>query len=158
MPYDFGSGSPVSSSIEQQLATQVSELTAAAVRELSWSFLRDVKTTTRKRSSDLDVYEPGDPVIEEWGPLADRLARAIERDAALSALPALRTLRLIAASRHRLWLGLPSAESVLDFRRTPGAAATLKIAVARVQGQKPEDGLYSLVADPDQSALSLPVA
>ena len=75
MPYDFGLGSPVESVTAQRLTNRVAELSAGTVRQITWHFNDHPKRTTRKRSSNLDLYEPGDPLWDEWADLAAHLAR-----------------------------------------------------------------------------------
>jgi hypothetical protein len=156
MPYDFGLGSPVDQLLEQRLTARVADLSDGTVRRISWSFKGVAKLATRKRSTDLDIYEPGDPLWDNWGATATDLAREIVRQADKRALTALSAIRLAGVSRHRIWLALPNRETVQAIGTTPGAAASLKVAVAKVQGRKPEEALYATLADPSQDTIALP--
>ena len=155
MPYDFGTGSPFDPALTRRLTDRVAELSEATVRRLVMLFDSSDKPTTRRRSSELDVYESGDPVWDDWPDAAAELARAIERSADGRSIDALRGLRLAGVSRHRMWLAVTAPEAARAIGITPGAAATLKIAVARVQGRKAEEALYSVISDPRNDTVAL---
>jgi hypothetical protein len=155
MPYNFGLGSPIDAKLEQRMTDRVEELTVGAVRRITWLLNELPKPTTRERSSDLDIYEPGDPNWDDWTLLAAQLGREIMRSAAGRALTTLTGLRLAGVSRHRMWLAMRNSVAVRAIGTTPGVAATLKMAVAKVQGRKPEEALYSVVADPSPDIMAL---
>lgn len=148
MPYDFGDGAPIVTSVADRLVEEVASLTGGAVRILVWAYEEERRPTTRRRSSNLDVYEIGDPLAEDYAEIAAELAGLLRREAGPRALEALSDLHLAGVSRHRLWLSLATPANVTAIGTTPGAAASLKIAVSKLQRRKPLESLYDVVADP----------
>lgn len=155
-PYDFGDGVPLELTQRVRMADHLADLSQGAVRNIEFRFDRKPRTTTRRRSSDLDIFEPGDALWPEHLDAAASLASAIRRECATESLPVLMSLALAGVSRHRLWIAAFDEEARRAVGSTPGAAASLKIAVGRIQGRRRYDEALSvLLADPSTDLIAL---
>ena len=145
-PYNFGDGDPLAGRLGSYLTRRVHELSAGAVREVTWLFdERATRPVRRARSTDLDIHAPEDPAVEEYDDVLARLRRGIPAETPDAATQVLHTLSLVGVSRHRIWFAAPDAGSEQAVGRTPGAAYALHAAVRAVQRAEP---LCRVVVDP----------
>lgn len=145
-PYDFGCGDPLEDGVGDWLTERVHALSEGTVREVHWDFdERALRPFRRARSTDLDIHDPGDPGLEEYAAVLDRLRRRLPPDTSAAAREVLGRVGLAGVSRHRLWFVVPDAAAEEAVRRTPGSAYALNAAVRGVQRAEP---LYRVVVDP----------
>jgi len=107
------------------------------------SFARAARAL-RKKSTDRDIYEPGDPLLDEFRTLVGRLRAGIPSHTAPAAFESLQRLEIAAFSRPRVWLRAPDQASVQAVGKAPGAAYAPYAAVQRLQKSDP---LYCVYAD-----------
>jgi hypothetical protein len=150
-PYDFGVGDPLEGPLGRYLAKRVQSLSAGTVREVAWAFdpVAAKPPTRRARTSELDVYSPADPGLEEYAEVRVRLRKAVPTDIGEEARAVLSRLGLAAVSKYRMWFVAPDAEIERAVRTTSGAAYALHAAVRAVQKADP---LHRVVVDGSYSA------
>ena len=152
-PYDFGAGDPLEGRLGQFLVRRVRSLSVGAVREVTWCFDGTTSRPVRRaRSSELDIYAPGDPGLEEYDGVVTRLRKGLPTDTGETAREVLRRLGLAGVSRHRMWFAARDGDAEKAVGRTPGAAYALHTAVRSVQKAEP---LFRVVVDPDSAAPQL---
>lgn len=144
-PYDFGSGDPFEGGFGEYLRARASEVSGGVVDQVAWEYDATGPTLRRAKTSDLDIYSPGDPLLKEYPEVAERLRRRIPADASSAARAAVGALRLVGVSQHRLWFAVPTTAARDALGTTPGARAALVTAVQAVQ--KHELPLYRVVVD-----------
>ncbi|WP_141013095.1 hypothetical protein [Nocardioides sambongensis] len=144
-PYDFGTGDPFAGSLGDFLRTRAERVSGGVITDVAWDFDPKPKVIRRDKTTDLDIYAPGDPSLPAYAALAGRL-----RDRIPATPPAAReavgALRLVGASAHRLWLAAPSIEARDTLGKVPGARAALVTAIQAVQ--RHEVPLYRVIVDP----------
>ncbi|QIX27139.1 hypothetical protein ncot_11420 [Nocardioides sp. JQ2195] len=150
--YDFGVGDPFDSELGERLRQRVVRLSGGTVTTVEWSFDPDLKPVRRPQSSDLDIFTPGDPALEELPTMLVRLRDRLPPLGA-EARETLGRLRLVAASKHRLWFAAPSVAVRDSLARVPGARGALTTAVQRVQ--RHDLALYRVVVDGSHRAKGL---
>ena len=144
-PVDFGSGDPFDGPFGDFLRTRAAKVSGGVVDEVSWEFDPEQRPVRRAQSGDLDVYAPGDPLLGDYAGILGSLRSRIPAGTAVAAREAVGALRLIGASRHRLWFAAPTAEARDALGKVPGARAALVTAIQAVQ--KHEVPLYRVVVD-----------
>lgn len=145
-PYDFGVGDPLDGPLGRYLTRRVSGLSDGAVRDVVWCFdpVTAKPVTRRAKSSDLDIFAPGDPDRDEYDDVRARLGKALGADSGETVRDVLRRIGLAAVSKHRMWFAAPDAETEKAVRTTSGAAYALHAAVQSVQKKDP---LFRVVVD-----------
>lgn len=144
-PYDFGAGDPFSDSFGDQLRSRVSAVSSGVVTDLAWEFSGTRKSARRASTSDLDIYTPGDPLPSEYPEILANLRRHLPADLSDPARAALAQIRLVGASRYRLWFAAPSVEARDQLGKVPGARGALVTAIQAVT--KHDVPLYRVVVD-----------
>jgi len=144
-PYDFGEGDPIDGAFGAAFRRRVEALSQGVITSVTWLPITESRRPMRKKSSNLDMYEPGDPPADELLELAHRLGQALPADLADPARALLREVKLVGASRHRLWFATDDDATRTAIGTTPGAAYALNAAVRPLQ---PGEPLYDVVADP----------
>jgi len=145
-PINFGDGDPMME-IGEHFIDRLADATNGHVNRVRVSFLGHAKYTPPRRAqtTDLDIFDPGDPVATRGATasqVGERLSRTLEHEARAS----LTELRVSAASHHRIWLVAPTPEAARAVSTTPGAAHSLWDAVRRTQGVA-KDPLYAIYSD-----------
>lgn len=144
-PYDFGAGTPLAGPFGDLLRTRVAELSKGTVTIVDWRFDPYPTPPRRAKTTDLDIYAPGDPMMIEYGGVLAALRYHLGDCTSERAREAVGRLRLVAVSRHRLWFAAPSHRELDALGAVPGARAALVKAVQAVQ--KDDRPLYRVVVD-----------
>lgn len=146
-PINFGDGDPVID-IRGHMADLLSEATNGHVNRVRISFLGDVKykPLRRAKTTDLDIFDPGDPDAATQATFAteigDRVSRALQSEARTT----LSQLRVSGASRHRVWFVASTPDAASAVATAQGAAHALWDAVRRAQGVS-KDPLFTIHSD-----------
>lgn len=143
-PYDFGTGDPLDGEFGRYLLKVMSEVTAGGIRSVGWRYRGTPKAIPRKRTSDLDIYAPGDPMLDEYQSLVMKLRAGLPEDLSEGAADAMAALEVAAISKHRLWFRAGTDEERIAVGKTPGAAFALNAAVRKMQRNEP---LYRVYRD-----------
>lgn len=152
-PYDFGTGNPFDGPFGAWLRGRVAGMAGSGV-QVTWEYDdRPSPAVRRVKTQDLDVYAPGDPLTEDYPEILDDLRRRIPEDATPEARGAVGALRLVGASRHRLWFAAPTEQERDALGSVVGARAALVTAIQAVQEQ--EVPLYRVVVDASHRSKSL---
>ena len=136
--------------VAELLQSQAAKVTADAVTTLGWRSSRRLQLLRREKSTNLDVFHVDDPLLDQYAGVLDDLRAAIPDGIGPDARAALRGLRLVGASRHRLWFAAPNASARNALGTVPGARAALFTTVQRVQRAKRP--LLHIVVDPSYRA------
>ena len=146
-PINFGDGDPVIDT-RGHIADLLSEATNGQVNRVRISFLGDVKykPPRRAKTTDLDIFDPGDPDAAGRATFAAGIGDRVSRSLQPAARTVLSELRMSGASRHRVWLVAPDKEAANRVATTPGAAHALWDAVRRAQFVS-KDPLFAIHSD-----------
>lgn len=146
-PINFGDGDPLID-IRGRMADLLCEATNGHVNRVRISFLGDVKykPPRRAKTTDLDVFDPGDPDAATKATFATEIGDRVSRDLQEDARTILSELRVSGASRHRIWFVASGKDVASAVATTPGAAHALWDAVRRAQGVS-KDPLYAIHSD-----------
>ena len=132
--------------IADALRSAVKTVSMGAVSALQWRFSNRLVIPTRALTSDVDIFHADDPLLHTYADVVADLKAAIPSETDSRARAVLGKLRLVAVSRHRLWLAAPNTGVRDAVGTTPGARAALVRAVQEVQSAKVP--LYRVVVDP----------
>lgn len=156
-PINFGEGDPLID-IRGKTAELLCEATNGHVNRVRISFLEDVKykPPRRAKTTDLDVFDPGDPDAATLATFATDIGDRVSRDLQHDARRVLSELRVSGASRYRVWFVASDKDVASAVATTPGAAHALWDAVRRAQGVS-KDPLYAIHSDHTLWAASPPM-
>ena len=108
--------------VADTLLAAVKAVSSGSISGLKWRSSNRLVSPVRAKTSDLDIFHADDPLLDANNVLAD-LKAAIPAQTGTEARAALSKLRLVAVSRHRLWLAAPNIAARDAVGTTPGARA-----------------------------------
>jgi hypothetical protein len=132
--------------VADTLLAAVKAVSSGSVSGLKWRSTKRLVSPARAKTSDLDIFHADDPLLDAYADVLADLKAAIPAETGTEARAALSKLRLVAVSRHRLWLAAPNIAARDAVGTTLDARAALVRAVQEVQDAKVP--LYRVVVDP----------
>src|SRR5580765_5636597 len=156
-PLNFGDGDPLLG-VRNHVSDLLAEATNGHVDRVRVSFLGDAKykQPRRAKTTDLDIFDPGDPDHEAIQRLASEMRDRVLRGLQDEARRVLSDLHVSGASRHRVWLVASDPDTASKVATTAGAAHALWDTVRRTQ-RVSKDPLYAIHTDPPLWANSTPI-
>ncbi|WP_166139847.1 hypothetical protein [Nocardioides ochotonae] len=132
------------------LARQAKAASRGAITTIRWRNSSRYVDVRREQTSDLDVFGFEDPLLDAYPAILADVQDGIPGEAPAAARAAVGALRLVGASRHRLWFAARTVAERDALGTVPGARATLFEAVQIYQGAKRP--LHHVVVDPSYKA------
>ncbi|MCM3513819.1 hypothetical protein [Nocardioides sp. P86] len=132
------------------LARRAREVTAGAITTVGWRTSSRFTAKRRHRTSDVDVFDVQDPLLDMYPSILGDLRTVIPVGTSPEVRCALGSLRMVGASRHRLWFAACTAADRDALRTVPGARAALFDTVVTYQGAKRP--LHHQLVDPSYRA------
>lgn len=132
------------------LARRAREVTGGAITSVQWRASSRFTPARRDRTTDVDVFNVEDPLLETYPEILADVRSSIPTSASPEACAAVGALRLVGASRHRLWFAAETLAARDALGTVPGARAALVVTVQNYQAAKRP--LHHVLIDPSYRA------
>jgi hypothetical protein len=132
------------------LALRAKAVSDGAITRIEWRNSRRYTAAKREETSDRDVFGFHDPLLDTYSSILADVQEGIPGDAPPPARAAVGALRLVGASRHRLWFAARTTAERDALGTVRGARAALFVAVQTFQGTKRP--LHHVLVDPTYKA------
>lgn len=132
------------------LARRAREVTGGAITAIEWRTSSRFTPSRRDGTTDGDVFGVEDPLLDAYPHILEDLRSAIPANASPAARAAVGALRLVGASRHRLWFATANSAERDALGTVSGARAALLLTVQNYQAAKRP--LHHVLIDPSYRA------